>query len=916
MTPVYLETWGIAPTGAPRRFDLRGVHTGVKVAVHAPNGSGKSILLASIGGVLYDQIGGYNGGSSFRDCVIGANGGGQLWFTVAGDLYRARRQVTGSRHTAYLHRVVSAAEPLDFRVGDEGLVELVGAEYEPLPSDAGGLVSEFADALSGIGVMDADLWFVGPYAHQKGLGDFWGLKTVSERRAILAKMMGAHRFEGLSVRARDQRKALDKVVKVIADDVSRLEEKEKEAYGDRAEWERLHPGVRRMLAPGMTGDEPEFRGLQGRVDVARAAVTVAAEEREASASTLDLRRQTETAIREKFRGLEEEGRTLERERAAVATQLEDTTGKLRATEAEIATAEADAADVDGLRTKSAEADDLHERCTQLQADHRVAVAEVQAAQARVDDLAAQLAELPEAPDDIDNRRAEAEAVIAGATAMEAEHRDLMDRHAALAVQLAEAQVTAREIAAAEDTVTRTRAELMRLSKAAGLVDEVPCGGRAWNLHQFEEDNRLDCSKCQLLVQAQEALSAIPGAGAEVAKAEEAEDILKHQQATAAALQREIADLDATLAQAGSRLAAITAARAEVAELSKATAEAEKRGVIVARLEEARGKLSESKGVKDVLATQGKEAAVALVALAPGIQAAQVAAHLRAQLEKATSAAQAIGRLEGDRVRLAAEVVNLQGRAAEIAHEMTGHSAVLAEVRDDLHARAQATQAAAQAHQAAEAALSDARRTLDRLDGRLAALEEDLAHLPALRALLADATQTRDDERLIEEGFSVKGVQGLLVDLAGPAFTERMNRLLRTLAEAIGEQPWEVKLDTYDPDAPPTKRERADLLVKAPGEVAFRPPRVSPGQQGPLSLAMRGASILTMEEEHGISVPLCIADELDGPLDGQRRRGFVPMLNACGARTWLVISHHEDVRSQCEHLFEVGDGVDGGVRKER
>lgn len=888
MTPIYLETWGIAPTGATRRFDLRGIHVGAKVAIHAPNGSGKSMLLGSFGGILYGRIDGYNGGSAFKECVVGDEGGGQLWFTMGPDLYRARRQVSGARHTAYLHRVKSAPEPLDFRVGDAGLVELVGAEYEPIPSDAGGLLSEFSDALSGIGVMDEDLWAVGPFAHQKGLGDFWGLKTVSARRTILAKMMGAHRFEGLSQRARDQRKALDKVVKVIADDVGRLEAREEEAAG-----------------------------LRGEAQGQRIEATEMARCHEASASTLDLHRQTEAAIREKLRGLEEEGRTLEREGATVSEQLEEATARLRAIDDEVAQIEEAVADLDGLRARAAEAAELHEQCARLQADHRVAVAEVQAAQAKVADLDAQLAELPEVPEDLEERRAELVAVTVGAESVEIQQAQLLEIRAELVEELEAIAVSEHETRAADAERDRAAADVARLEKAAGLVDEVPCQGRAWNLHQYESDNRLDCSKCSLLAEAKHASVDLRAARANLEEVEVTVGGLKLQAEEAAAIEKRIAAVDADLDPVNAQAAAIEAARADLEDLDKVAAVAEKRTALALRLAGASDLMTAAAEKKRQISKAGGEAERALEALAEHrLPSTQVAAHPLAQLEKATGAAQAIERLQGERITVAAKVESLRERAAEIAYEMTGHSAALDEVVADLATQAQATQAAAEAHQAAETALADARRTLDRLEGHLAALEEDLAQLPALRALLADATQMRDDERLIEEGFSVKGVQGLLVDLAGPAFSERMNRLLCTLADAIGEQPWEVKLDTYDPDAPPTKRERADLLVKAPGETSFRPPRVSPGQQGPLSLAMRGASILTMEEEHGIEVPLCIADELDGPLDDGRRRGFIPMLNACGARTWLVISHHEDVRAQCDHLFEVGDGFEGGVRRVR
>ena len=892
MTPIYLETQGAPPRGRRRRIDFRRLGPGEVLAVVGTNGQGKSQVAFALAGALYGKIEGYPGGSHVKDCL--APGAEtllfQLWFR-AGDglLYRIRRQVDARAHTVYLDRLVSPEAPTFDESGP--VVDVPGAVYEALPRGASGLVGDIPDELRRIGVLPYDLWMAAGHAHQTGLGDFFsieGTDAVTRRRQILAEMLGARETQRLSEEASAQRK----IAQRIADQAAR-------------EMETLRATVE-------TGRE--LSAERGRI--AERLVEVDLRVTELGAALAGLRGEA-GKLREARRdqGL----RHLEAEHRGAVEEAARAEGRIGEIVPRLATLRRLKGEADVLEERHRRADALTQGCRRLAADYARTAKDRDACVEGLKRLESELESLPIPPDDIDDHRQSLLRERDALKVMSTEAaEELTAELAAIKEDLARVARDRQALAQAQARLTAATRAVEAQERAAGLVRKVPCeGGRLSHVDPQGRGNRdveVDCGTCQFLTDAREAAQALPAARAAVDAITDEVLALEDSVAAEAGLLECERDADALLVI--DRNATLRRGQIDTA-LARLDVQA---GVAARRARLGRDIAAESERLDalQVQLRQIREEGAAkkweLIELGDGRPAEQVAEWLGVQFREAMGANTAIAALESEEAHLRAVLAVAQERANGLRAQAEELRAIIA--RDNLRlgrleAEAQDVDLRLRAAQAEQEA---ARQARSQLDGKLHTVAEAEAALPSLEALHRNAERERADFELIEKGMGIKGVQGLMIDLAGGAFSRRMNALLAVIYDP-GDV-WDVVFRTLDPAAKGAKREVADLLVKAPWDARHRLPRVSPGQQQPLKIAMRGASIQAIEEEHGAQVPFAVADELENHLDPERRRRYLDTLKAMGLRSWMVITHHDEIISQADHVLRIDDSAPDGCRWER
>lgn len=858
-----IEYEGFRPSGAHIRVPFGHLPPDCVAAIVGDNGAGKSTLLRLLG---WAEHGRALMGASWHKQMI-APGHREAQFIVwrrmdDGRLLKVHRRVSDSRHDVY----ISCHPAGEFFVDGGGWMTVPG-EAETLNS---GLVDPGEEVLRSLGVVPTHLYQAAGAADQSGEGGFFSLAKLDDRRAVLGTAADLVWCQPLSDRAKGHRKTLNSIVDKLAAKVADMEKKATQLQ----EVECLIIDQQQALALA----SEDVDGWAAEVSRLRAAADKASGE---AAAATALRAAEDRAVAECAEA-----------KAGVARRL------LEAEEG------AQRPPIQPLRDRLAKALDLQAQRARLRDMYVEARHAADSAAADLSRAEATLAKLGR-PGDLellrrDEAGAEAQAKgLQAATDAEGKTRGaLAEAQASLAALDSTAP---QEAARLRSEVSALEARIAQMERTGAFVEEVPCKGQTIG--------GVDCSACPVLGEAIEARDGVAATRRELTEvrqrlnvAEEGARVyraalveVESKREAAAAAERALRD-----AQRAART--LESVRAEI---QRCTDIAEARA-IVEEAREAAGKKAEA---RDALTAEGTRLRDALASVLQASPTSPVTGAITALEEE-------IRRLE------LAEASGAEADLTMLRSAARDAGAALAKARDrqatavEREARTEASRrqagsalnAATEAHAEASRGRDEARWALERVRGQADPLRQEVAGLARLREALAAASQEMGDYRLMEEGFGPRGVPGLVIDAEGARLVEDMQEILDKL---YSQREWEIKFSTFDPGAPKTRQELADLLVRGPGDTEWRnATQVSGGEGKMLDQAFRGALRRMIWRRKGLAFSEVLHDERDTGLSLHYQRGYVPMLRATGPGRHLLVSHNEQVNAAADYRLRLT--ADGGA----
>lgn len=901
----------------PRRLTLQGVtrfHDSISldldqlpdglVAVAGPNGSGKTTIMESMACLpLFLELPSRPG--HLRDRVNRRDAFVELIHDYAGRTWRHLVQIdpgtgrSGARLEAYLWEAASGA---DASTWDEEGAWLPVDGY-PTP----GRVTDYREALNGLGFPDQAVFLAGAFAVHTGAGNFLEL-TTAERRELFVSMLGIEGYQRLADRAKDARKPLDAALGELQELEADLARDRETAAELDAEIKRLESGIQER-AGRVQGLEVKARKAGDQVATARAEL----------GRLEDARRVVLERIQE-----------IRTKRDTVADELKDLEAKISADESlEARQAEIERRSARLQELTKARAGLLGERAGH-KATWEAAGRELQQARQELGRhgetrkrLEAELEELAKAAARLDDLGDQVEDLTPKRERRQALGRELAEAKAAAA----KAEGAHREAQGKAPSVDAAEALVGRLERDAELLDGVPCGGRTFTVPSPDPGHyadtgptRVDCGACQFLVQARQASGELPDARKALESAKAQAEDLARLYVEAQERRARVSELDAERETLDQELRRLETLEAEAARLrdrlerrDQVTEDLEanrERGVeltatLIPELEERQAKARQAMEAVDA---KGREIRTEL----DGLEGAEAEARrLALALDRLPERRQA---REVNRERHARAVEALEG--AKLPPEP-------AEARQRL-AEAEAEAVVARDLVASEREeLSKAREGMGHAKGRRAELGDLEARAKALEASRAALARRRAGFRELERALGRTGIQALEIDAAGPTVARLTNDLL---SATFGGR-FAVRLDTIREASRGRKqRETFDLTVldgnreAASAEAAGLAADVSELSKGEKVLvdeALKLGIAMFHAQRSGAQLGTLWRDECDTGLDPENRRRYPAMLRraleAGGLRRLYFVSHDPDVQAQADGVIRVS--AEGSVSME-
>ncbi len=709
---------------------------------------------------------------------------------------------------------------------------------------------------------------------RQGHADEFTTKNPTERKEILAKILGLERYDMLADQAREQARAREADRHSLATSLKDLDR--------RIEERPVLEAQRAEVTAFLTATDAEL--ATARTAAERLALQVAALERDKLA--LDNVRaraaQDEIAISKADRLIE---------------QLEVNLARYAETLAGRAVITANYERLQHLRTRE-------RTLTDQAAQHHELEAEIQRLERAID----------KARNDLSNEVGQSQRIISEQRKLadgraEAEHtladlRRRLDEFAALDVQWQTATAQAEELQDRLATLRGANETLEReadaLKKKRTMLEDAVAAAVT------QRGGQPECPLCGLLLDPASLARVRAGYEADITARRKTwkanKDGLEALENQMAALKSRLADLDEKLKPRRMTEKRETAADSAVAAAVAAVVRSEGEQ---ARLTELQGRLDRNEyaqadrhalrgaaGRRDALAYNRQEhQSVTAEARSLGLYEGRFA-DLRSADEKQA----------GDQERLTHERENRAGHQSRLAGERAEEARLTAAVVDLDRLRQAAATGAAQARllQARYDTLSREQAAKER---ELAALAESEIERAAKAAEHTQATVEKDIYEHLAKSFGKAGIQAMIIEQVVPELAEEANHLLNRMTDGRMQLTFETQRPARSKDA---TIETLDIKITDGAGLARKYELFSGGEAFRINFAVRIALSKLLARRAGAQLQTLIIDEGFGTQDAQGRERLVQAIRAIQPdfEKILVITHLDDLKDEFAARIDV------------
>jgi len=810
------------------------------------NGDGKSALLDAMTWALFGVARGLSASGAGADDLIRTAPGVneavvELDFRIGDQIYRVRR----SRHRK--------------RGGSLELAAWDGQEFRRLTSLH---KRDTQQMLLDLLRMDYETFVSSSFLLQ-GQADRFTTQTPSERKRILAQILGLGRYDVLEERAREKAKAAKAAARQHQEEITRLEEQAAQAEECRAQLERC--------AAAVTAAESHEQGLQQ-------------EEREAQAALNDLLQK-----QERLRQLEVQYSGLMADRERIAEQARPLQKRLEAKRALVARREEIEVNHHALQQARAEDQEMAQKLAafnRLAEQQQVLMREVEIERQR---LQSALEHLEGQWRDLESKASLREALQEKMARLEQQQvrlRTGRERLDAIKGEQAQAAAEAESLARSNDELSQRLAELKQRLEMLYETAEPRCPLCESELD--EEKRRQLVSRLQ--AQGQQDSEKVKAQAASIRQVEaglagraaEQED-LEAQLAAAEELPKNLGELSQQLEHARQ-------AAEQQQEVGEQTAELRRRLEGAEYAAEARAGLQQC---REGVAQLGYDAE----------------RHRQAALE-----ARRLAEYERLKVELEQALVTAQEEAAALE--------ALAEGERGKAASAEACLEQGKALQAELGLLAAAQQRLEGVKGALAAAAEDSRRLAQESARWQERWERCEEARAAREGraadkrqaeregliyselataFSKRGIQAIIIENVVPQLVADANELLCRLT--AGQM--QVAIVTRSTSGRGEPQETLEILLS--DQMGTRRYELySGGEAFRANFAVRIALSRLLAQRAGAKLQTLVLDEGFGTQDSQGRERLVDAIHAVAGdfERILVITHIDDLKEAFAYRVEV------------
>lgn len=712
--------------------------------------------------------------------------------------------------------------------------------------------------------------FVNSAFLMQGRADAFTIKTPSERKRILAEILGLSQYDELEQQARYERGLRDDQARALEHDVAALDA------------ELTH--------------EPEY--VAERAQTVEAIASLGSELVQVTEALAGLRQAAQLAAlqRAQLVQAQERSRDAEAEVARLRGIIEQRQVEIRRYEELMRAADTIRRGHAELQAALALDQDLNlrlQRQAVLQRQYAAAAAEVERARAellgseRLD--AAELERL--------------QALAGSAEQLSIRSVDLAGRSSTIDEDESRLESLRTEMQSRRDAVTALRSENTQLRglmdqlkrKQSELSDATVCplcrtelgaDGQAHIIAAYEAEGR------GLATQYRDKRAQIEQSERRAAALEQEIAALEPQlRAARTALARELGSVEAGLRESETAAAQLPERRAALADLRGRLARSEFAAEAMQRLAATQQALAEL----DYDSSAHEQLRVSIGALRP------FEARYR-ELELVTA------RLEGARTALDDAEQSLGDWRVRAEQSLAEVAQIRAGLADDTASAARLAEA-----QTRHDSLSERLRRYQQALGAIEQKLDDCARMKQQRTAAMAALKTAMEERGIYEelaaAFSKRGVQALIIDHVLPEITEEANRLLARMSNGR----LQVMMDTQRQTQKGGVVETLDIRIA--DELGTRNYEMfSGGEAFRVNLALRIALSKLLARRAGAPLPTLVIDEGFGSQDAGALERLVEAINVIQAdfRCLLVVTHLTELRDQFPVQIAVTKTADGSV----